>query len=106
MKLYQLNEMSCPVCGLNTCQCNTEQEEVEYNGKKITVGKHDDLTDRHFDHHELQMGIEDEMEHTNDERIAKAIAKDHLSEIPDFYSRMRRMKNRNKTFKEWVEHNG
>lgn len=106
MKLHRLNEMICPICGLNVCKCNTEQEEVEYKGQKITVGKHSDMTDKHFDPHELQMGIEDEMEHTNDKRVAKAIAKDHLSEIPDFYSRMRKLKHGSSTFKEWLETNG
>ncbi len=84
--------MLCPICGLNVCKCDSEQEEVEYKGKKITIGKHEDKTDHQFDPHELAMGIEDELEHTLDERTAKNIAKDHLNQFPDYYSRLRRMR--------------
>jgi hypothetical protein len=108
MKLFNIKllEMICPICGLHVCKCDSEQEEVEYKGKKITIGKHDDKTDHHFDPHELGMGIEDEMEHTDDEKTAKCIAKDHLSQIPDYYSKLRRMNMQRgespKTFKEWI----
>lgn len=108
MKLFELilNEMFCPICGLHVCKCDSEEEEVEYKGKKITIGKHDDTTDSHYDPHELAMGVEDEMEHTNDERTAKNIVKDHLSEIPDYYSRLRKMKTQThgvESFKKWSE---
>lgn len=108
MKLYQLvlNEMICPICGLHVCKCDSEEEEIEYKGNKITIGKHNDVTDAHYDPNELAMGIEDEMEHTNNKRAAKSIAKDHLSEIPDYYSRVRRMKYTSEgphTFKKWAD---
>jgi hypothetical protein len=105
MRLYQLHEMDCPICGLCVCKCDVEQEEVQYKGKSITIGKHDDKTDGHYDPHELAMGIEVEKEHTNDERIAKCIAKDHLSELPDYYSRLKRMQHMKEgvnTFKAWL----
>ncbi|MDE1829544.1 MAG: hypothetical protein KGI25_04410, partial [Thaumarchaeota archaeon] len=63
----------CPICHHYPCACSDEQEEVEYQGKKIVVGKQDDVSDSRFDPDELSMGIEDEMEHTNNKRIAKAI---------------------------------
>ena len=40
---------------------------------------------------ELEMGIEIEMEHTNDRMLAKELAKDHLWEIRDYYSRLKKM---------------
>ncbi|MFW6219468.1 MAG: DUF5661 family protein [bacterium] len=40
---------------------------------------------------QLKIGIGVEMEHTNDYRIAKEIAIDHLLEIPDYYSRLEKM---------------
>ena len=40
---------------------------------------------------ELAMGIEVEKEHTNDEELAKEIALDHLTEIPDYYTRLKEM---------------
>lgn len=40
---------------------------------------------------QLEKGIEIEMEHTDDPEEAKAIAKDHLFEIPDYYDRLEQM---------------
>lgn len=40
---------------------------------------------------QLEKGIKVEMEHTDDPEIAKAIAKDHLVEIPDYYDRLEQM---------------
>jgi len=37
---------------------------------------------------EFNMGIEVEMEHTDDENKAEEITKDHLAEIPDYYTRL------------------
>jgi hypothetical protein len=37
---------------------------------------------------ELKKGIKVEMEHTNDSEIAKGIAKDHLYEDPDYYTKL------------------
>lgn len=45
------------------------------------------------DQDELKKGINIEMEHTDDESIAKEIALDHLSEIPDYYTRLIGMEN-------------
>lgn len=48
---------------------------------------------------ELNKGISVEMEHTKDKSTAKDIAMDHLSEIPDYYSRLDKMeKNGNKAW--------
>lgn len=52
------------------------------------VGKHRDADARDFDEDELKRGIEIEMEHTDDPYIALEIAKDHLAEIPDYYTRL------------------
>lgn len=46
-----------------------------------------------FDQDELNMGIQVEMEHTDDLELAKEIAMDHLVEIPDYYSRLLNMEN-------------
>lgn len=93
MKLFEIQNDLCPICRHHPCDCTNEQEEVEYKGKTITVGKHDDVSDSRFDPDELTMGIEDEMEHTNDKRTAKNIAKDHLIEIPNYYSQQKKFKN-------------
>jgi hypothetical protein len=65
----------------------------EQNGP---VGKHSDLDDSKFDPTQLAMGIEHELEHTDDRDIAKAITKDHLAEIPDYYTRLDAMEAQTK----------
>ena len=45
--------------------------------------------DDQFDVEELKMGIEDEMEHTDDMELAKSIAKDHLSKNSKYYSELK-----------------
>ena len=40
---------------------------------------------------QLELGTYVEMEHTDNAMIAEKIAKDHLSEIPDYYTRLQRM---------------
>src|SRR5665213_2213291 len=97
----------CPICHHQPCACDDEQEEVEYQGNKIMVGKHKDDSDSRFNSDELSMGIQDELEHTSgDKRVAKNIAKDHLTQIPNYYSRQRQSKNRNSeqapTLKSWL----
>jgi len=54
-------------------------------------GKHKHVPDEKFDQKELDMGIEVEKEHTDDPFIAKEIAKDHLAELPDYYTRLKKM---------------
>lgn len=44
-----------------------------------------------YDPDELAMGIEIEKEHTDDDAEASVIARQHLEEIPDYYSRLVRM---------------
>jgi hypothetical protein len=45
------------------------------------------------DPNELSMGIKVEKEHTDNERLATKIANDHLSEIPDYYTRLKKMES-------------
>ena len=44
-----------------------------------------------YDENQLQMGIEVEFEHTDNMLIAERIAKDHLAELPDYYTRLEKM---------------
>lgn len=48
----------------------------------------DQRPDDDYDPEQLAMGIEIEFEHTQDPEIAKTIAKDHLDEMPDYYTRL------------------
>jgi len=44
-----------------------------------------------YDPKQLEMGIKVELEHTDDEDVAREIAMDHLQEIPDYYDRLKIM---------------
>lgn len=49
---------------------------------------------------QLRMGVKVESEHTNSQTTAKEIAMDHLSEMPDYYTRLDKMeKTKNKEMK-------
>jgi len=55
------------------------------------VGKHNDVPDSQFDATELEIGVNVEMEHTDNKYIALCIAKDHLSECKKYYSYLTKM---------------
>ena len=55
------------------------------------IGEHDFVPDDKFDPKELARGVEVEREHTQSNLVAKLVAKDHLAEIPDYYTRLDRM---------------
>lgn len=63
--------------------------------------KHAEDPDSDFDSQQLRIGIEVEKEHTDDEDVAKAIAKAHLKEHPRYYSfllKMEKMMKNNKGY--------
>lgn len=47
--------------------------------------------DSDFDPKQLAMGVKVEQEHTQNKALAKEIAKDHLAEIPDYYTKLIKM---------------
>lgn len=47
--------------------------------------------DKKFDPEQLEIGVQIEKEHTEDPAVAEQIAKDHLDEIPDYYTRLVQM---------------
>lgn len=50
--------------------------------------KHGEDPDKDFDEEQLAAGIKVEKEHTDNELIAKAISKSHLSENPEYYKKL------------------
>jgi hypothetical protein len=54
-------------------------------------GRADGATDKGFDKKQEAMGHKVEREHTNSPDIAAEITRDHLSEIPDYYTRLKKM---------------
>lgn len=55
--------------------------------------KHGTDDDKKFDQKELKMGIEVEKEHIDNPIISKMIAKAHIAEIPDYYTRLDKMES-------------
>lgn len=58
--------------------------------------KHVDDADEKFDAEQLAKGVKVEHEHTDDSYLAKIIAKAHLSEISDYYTRLEKMEKEGK----------
>ena len=52
---------------------------------------------------QLEVGIQVEMEHTKDPKVAETIAKDHLKEFSDYYTRLVEMENKAEAEKIYVE---
>jgi hypothetical protein len=61
--------------------------EAEY----IPGGKAEGMCSSRFPKKQLRMGRKVEMEHTRNPRVAEEIAKDHLAEFNDYYTRLARM---------------
>jgi hypothetical protein len=60
---------------------------------QIPGGLADKGPPKDLDPKELEMGIEVELEHTDDKSKAREIALDHLTEIPDYYTRLKKMED-------------
>lgn len=61
---------------------------------KLSGGLADDKQPQDFDPAQLKAGIKVEMEHTDDPRMAREIAMDHLSEDPAYYQKLSRMEGK------------
>lgn len=72
---------------------------------RIPGGKADNKKESDFDPKQLAMGIEVETEHTKDRGLAKEIAMDHLTEIPDYYTRLKKMEDEAKRKEEGEDEN-
>lgn len=66
------------------------ESKLEERQDLISGGKADKATEEDFDADELAKGIKTEMEHTDDEDMAKEIAMDHLTEDPKYYTKLLR----------------
>jgi shikimate kinase len=63
--------------------------ELSRAGQKdlLPGGKADNVPDQEFSPKELAIGAADEHEHTNNDQVAREIAKDHLQEDPQYYEK-------------------
>ena len=66
-------------------------ENLSRSGQKdlLEGGKGDNLPDREFSADSLAEGAKHEHEHTRNDQVAKEIAKDHLSEDPQYYEKVK-----------------
>ena len=78
---------------------NGEKKIIQEEEGTPKIGRHRDVPDDQFDSNELAMGIDVEKEHTDSPEIAKEISKDHLAEIPDYYTRLKKMEEEGKAAK-------
>jgi hypothetical protein len=58
---------------------------------KITAFVYRTKPDRFYNQNELKKGKEIELEHTPNKKLAKMIAKHHLEEFSDYYTRLIQM---------------
>lgn len=56
-------------------------------------GLADNIPASEFDPEQLDKGIKHEMEHTTNPAIAEEIAKDHLSEVADYYNKIEKLED-------------
>lgn len=59
---------------------------------KLPGGLADGADTSDFDQKELKLGIDTELEHTADKKLAAEIATDHLKEDPHYYTKLRKAK--------------
>lgn len=77
--------------GANDSLTNAPAERVSQTGSGLGL-----MGAARYHTSELALGIRMEMEHTKDRDFAMQIAKDHLRELPDYYTRLRAMLKRAK----------
>ena len=61
------------------------------------VGKHRDKPLEKYNPKQVEIGLNIEKEHSNVPEVASEIVKDHLSEIPDYYTRLSKLEKEAKT---------
>lgn len=86
----QAKELGNSQCGAEHTQLAEWLEELDQfkeAGRSFEKG----ITEEDVDPEQLKMGIKIEMEHTTNKDTSKRIALDHLSEIPDYYTRLVKM---------------
>ena len=60
---------------------------------RFLKGGKSNLVTKDINPDELSMGIKVELEHTPDAAVAEKIARDHLMEMDDYYTRLKRMED-------------
>jgi hypothetical protein len=74
-----------------------QKTKTAFSGNLSGMADKKNFKEEDADPNELAMGLKIEQEHTSDPTIAKKIALDHLSEIPDYYTRLKKMEDEAKS---------
>lgn len=89
---YQIKRLkgdsSAMVCDF-ACKFDSLRKSDSLNG-----GLADNMSAKSFNMKQLLMGIVIEREHTGNDKLAMEIAKDHLAEDPNYYSKLKEMENK------------
>jgi hypothetical protein len=87
---------SCPVHGMGTCPMKEEKDPKgpvqSYKSPKEIAKKHGVSLDSIKK--QLEMGIKVEGEHTSDKTAARITALQHLDEVPDYYTKLKKVENK------------
>ena len=84
----------CPVCGSAAGVKSSGPNDPLPDAVYAVKFKHGDKPDWEFNKEELKKGVQVEKEHTDDESIAKQIAKAHLSESPQYYKDLEKIESK------------
>lgn len=87
----------CPKCGKSVRLIKSAAADL------IPGGRGDNAKPSQFDQNELSQGMKVEKEHTDSKELAKQIAIDHLTEFPDYYTRLDKMESEAKKAKQAAE---
>lgn len=87
----------CPKCGKSVRLIKSAAADL------IPGGRGDSANPSQFDSAEIAQGMKVEKEHTDSKELAKQIAVDHLTEFPDYYTRLDKMESEAKKAKQAAE---
>lgn len=89
-RLSQMADEGCPCRQMLKEEFGVDMDEFE---DQLEGGYGDRAKPSDFDVEQIKMGVEVELEHTDDPHVALEIALDHLTEADDYYSRLEEMES-------------
>lgn len=86
------------IAGLDVSSTNTDtsKEEIDFDKELMEAGESKGEKEK-VNKEQLEMGKEVEKEHTTNPEIAEKITRDHLKEMPDYYTHLKEMEDNAKT---------
>lgn len=91
LELCRKFESELAVYRMNQLKDELKSPDVSESVERLVGGLADGASAKSFDADELARGIKVEMEHTDDRKVAEEICKDHLSEDPQYYSKLKKV---------------